>query len=315
MGQYCLRRVAIIIPMMVVVSIIVFVLLRLLPGDVVDALLQNNPSLTQDNRGVIEREYGLDKSLPAQYLDWAVGIVHGDFGESFVSHDSVGGQMKRRSVVTLELAILALGFAWFIGVGLGIVSAVYPDSAVDHVARSVAVLGISLPSFWWATIAVVYPSIWWHISPPTSEISIAADPIGNLKQYLIPAVILGSISAATIARLTRSSLLEVLRSDYIRTARAIGLSERVLLVRHALPNALITVVTVASVLAASLIGGTVVIESIYNLHGLGLYVFTAIGQRDYPVIQSTVFVLSAGVMAINLLADVTYVALDPRIRP
>ncbi len=314
MSKYIIRRLISMVPVMFVVSAVVFFLLRLLPGNVVDALIEQNPSVTQERRAALERQYGLDGSWLQQYGRWIGGIARGDFGTSFVSHEPVRDEIQRRAPATLELTVLALLFAGVFAIGLGVLAAVFADTVIDHAARSIAILGLAVPSFWWGTAAVVYPSIWWGISPPVQNIPLTEDPIGNLKQFAVPALILGAVASASIARMARSTMLEVLNTDYIRTARAKGLGERRVIVRHALSNALLPVVTILGVLSASLISGTVVIESIFQLRGLGLYVFDAIGKRDYPVIQSTTFLLSLVIMFVNLGVDLSYGWLDPRVK-
>jgi len=312
--QYIVRRLLSTIPVLLVVSVTVFSMLRMLPGNVVDALLEQNPAVTQANRHELEKQYGLNRSFPSQYLHWIGGVATGDFGKSFVTHDSVKKELVKRGQITFELGVFALLYACSIAVGLGVLAAVYVDTPLDHLARALAVLGLSVPAFWWGTVAVVYPSVWWGISPAVTHIAFTSDPIGNLKQFAVPSLILGAVASASVARISRSSMLEVLGADYIRTARAKGLQGRIIVIRHALTNALLPVVAILSVLAASLLSGAVVIESIFQLPGLGLYVFDAIGKRDYPVIQSTTFVLAAVVVLINLLTDLSYGYLDPRVR-
>ncbi|MFN8556806.1 MAG: ABC transporter permease [Dehalococcoidia bacterium] len=314
MSRYLVRRALSIVPMMFVLSAVVFLLLRLLPGNVLDALAEQNPSITPDQRAALEREYGLGGSWAGQYVRWVGGMVRGDFGASFVSHEPVSRELARRAPVTVELAVLALLFAGIFAIALGVVAAVYVDTVIDHIARSIAVLGLAVPAFWWGTVAIVYPSVWWGVSPSLRYIPLTTDPIGNFKQFAVPALILGAVASASVARMTRSMMLEVLRADYVRTARAKGLADRSVILRHALSNALLPVVTILGLLAAGLISGAVVIESIFQLRGLGLYVFDAIGKRDYPVIQSTTFVLSAVIMLINLVVDVSYGVLDPRVK-
>jgi peptide/nickel transport system permease protein len=296
------------------VSIVIFMFLRIIPGNIVDSLSIESNSITEADRAHIERQYGLQGPLVEQYGRWIGNFMHGDLGTSFASHRPVKDELLERVPVTLELTLLALFLTAFLGVTLGVLAAVYSDGPIDHISRSVAVIGLSIPSFYWATLAIVYPSIWWNISPNFDHISIFDNPIGNFKQFFVPALILAAHASAGVARITRSSLLEVLHSDYIRTAQSKGLRHRLIIVRHALPNSLLPVVTVLGLMSASLIGGSVVIESIYQFKGIGLYVFKAISVRDYAVIQSTIFMLALCIMTVNFLVDISYGWLDPRVK-
>jgi len=262
----------------------------------------------------IEHSLGLDVPVYTQYFRWIGGIVlHGDLGDSLWKGTPVMDDIKQRWPVTFELGILALLVTQTIAIPLGVYSALRQDTIGDYIGRSFAILCIAVPSFWLATLVIVYPSIWWGYMPSIRLIPFSVDPIGNLKMFIIPAIVLGMSGAGGNMRLMRTMMLEVLRQDYIRTAWSKGLKERVVVTRHALKNALIPVVTMIGYQLPVLVGGAVIIENIFNLPGMGRLLTDATTQRDYPIVTGVVLVISVILVLINLLTDLSYGFLDPRI--
>jgi peptide/nickel transport system permease protein len=314
MGLYVIRRVLALLPTLFFASVIVFVTVRLIPGDIIDMMLEQNDSNGALTRETLMAALGLDKPLWQQYLHWAGGVLTGDLGKSLWHGTPVWNELKARLPVSFELGLLAMIFGLVFAIPIGVYSAVRQDTGADYVTRSISILMLSVPSFWVGTIVVVFPSIWWGWSPPMEFVAFRDDPIKNVKQLLLPALVLGMALSAVTMRLTRTMMLEVLRQDYIRTAWAKGLDERLIVVRHALRNALIPVVTLIGLQAPLLIGGAVIIEQIFTIPGMGMMLVDAVSQRDYPVITGLFLVVGVGVMLINLLVDLSYGILDPRVR-
>ena len=310
--RYVLTRVLAAIPSLLIASLIVFTLPRLIPGDVVQLMLEEK-AYAKDIQE-LRAKLGLDRPIHVQYVEWAGRVVRGDLGESLWTRRPVAEELGRRLPVTLTLGGFAIVFAVLIAVPVGVVSAVRQDTLKDYAARSAAILGLSVPGFWLATLVIVLPAIWWGWRPATGFTEFATDPVGFFRQFLLPAAILGIASSATIMRLIRGMLLEVLRQDYVRTAWAKGLRERVVVMKHSLKNALIPVMTVLGIQIAQVIGGTVIIETIFGFPGMGRFLFEAILQRDYPVIQGVNLIVVVSVVGANLAVDALYATLDPRIR-
>lgn len=313
MAQYIAQRLLLAIPVIVGVSIFVFCLARVLPGDVFTARA-GSTGLTTEDRTRLRHEAGLDRPLVTQYLDWAVHAFRLDFGDSLWNRRSVNNELGRAMPVTLELTVLAALIGVLIAVPLGVISAAMQGTVVDYLARIFGVLGLSIPSYVLGSLAITYLSIWFHWTPPAGGISFFSDPLRNLQQFLIPSFILGASFAAAVMRMTRSSVLGVLREDYVRTAWAKGLRARMVLMRHALRNALIPVTTLIGAQIGYLLGGTVIIESIFTLSGVGSLAFDAINNRDYFVMQAVTLLAAVVFTLVNLLVDVSYAWLDPRIR-
>jgi peptide/nickel transport system permease protein len=318
MGAYVIRRLLWIPVTLILVSIVVFLLNRWLPGSVIDQMVSSmSPasSTIKIDRHAIEVMLGLDKPVYVQYFKWISNIVlHGDMGNSLRSNFNVSQEIFRRLPVTLELAILALLVGGLISIPVGVYAAIRQDTIQDYIFRSLAIILISVPSFWLGTMIMIYPSIWWHWSPSMEYITFLKDPIGNIRMFIIPAAILGTGLAGSSMRMTRAMMLEVLRQDYTRTAWAKGLTERVIVLRHALKNALIPVITIVGVQLPVLIGGAVIIEQIFSLPGLGRLMLTALQQRDYTVVQGINLIFSAIVIFVNLFVDLGYGWMDPRIQ-
>jgi peptide/nickel transport system permease protein len=310
--KYILRRLLVAIPSLVIASFVVFSLPRLIPGDVVQLMLDEK-AYGKDLED-LRAKLGLDRPIYVQYFEWLGRVVAGDLGESLWTKRPVLEELIRRVPITLELGLLALFFAVVIAVPVGVLAATRQDSVADYVFRSLAILGLSVPGFWKATLVVLLPAIWWGWSPPVHYAEFSKDPWRHLVQFSIPAFILAIASSAGIMRLTRAQLLEVLRQDYVRTAWAKGLRERGVVLKHGLKNAIIPVVTVLGLQISGILGGTVIFESIFGLPGMGRFLFDAVNQRDYPVIQGVNLLVVTVVVVMNLIVDACYVLLDPRIR-
>ena len=314
MRAYIIRRLLLIIPTLFIVSLIVFTSIRLIPGSVVDVIVSSYEFQTKADLQQVRHELGLDKPMLEQYGIWMGQIiVHGNLGKSMIDQTTVAEDLKARWPVTVELGILALIFAQLIAIPIGIYSAIRQDSIGDFFARSFAILTISIPNFFLATLVIVFPSIWWHYMPPLTLIQFTQDPAGNLQMFVIPAIVLGISMAGLTMRMTRTMMLEVLRQDYIRTAWSKGLKERVVVLRHALKNALLPIITIIGSQVPLLVGGSVIIENIFQLPGMGQLFINAISKRDYTLVSSVVLLYAVAMVIINLLTDLMYGMLDPRV--
>jgi peptide/nickel transport system permease protein len=288
----------------------------MIPGDIIDLMLsQNDIAAGKMGREQLERALGLDQPMWLQYGRWVSAILfHGDFGNSLWQSTPVSEHLMARLPVTFELGAMALVVGLLVAIPIGVFSAVRQDTAGDYIARSFSILMLAVPSFWLGTMVMVFPSIWWGWSPPMQFVPFAKDPIANLSQMITPAIILGCALSAITMRLTRTMMLEVLRQDFIRTAWAKGLGEKLVVARHALRNALIPVVTLIGLQAPLLLGGAVIMEQIFVIPGMGLLLLDAVSQRDYPVITGVFLIVGVAVMFINLLVDLSYGLLDPKVR-
>jgi peptide/nickel transport system permease protein len=314
--SYVIRRLLALLPTLILASIIVFVTVRLIPGDVIELMLsQNDVAADKMSRDQLVAALGLDKPMAAQYFHWVSSIVlRGDLGNSLWQGTPVTEHLRARLPVTFELGLIALLVGLLIALPIGIYSAIRQDTAGDYIARSFSILLLAVPSFWLGTMVVVFPSIWWGWSPPVDFVPFFESPSANLQQMLLPGVVLGAALSAITMRMTRTMMLEVLRQDYIRTAWAKGLNEPLVIVRHALRNALIPVVTLVGLQAPLLIGGAVIMEQIFVIPGMGLLLLDAVQQRDYPIVTGVFLVVGVAVMLINLLVDLSYGLLDPKVR-
>lgn len=316
MGAYLARRLLALLPTLVLASLIVFITIRLIPGDVIDLMLsQNDVAADKMSRDQLVAALGFDRPMAEQYLRWVGAIVlHGDLGRSLWQATPVTELLAARLPVTFELGLMALLVALTIALPIGTWSALRQDSWSDHLGRSFSILLLAVPSFWLATMVVVFPSIWWGWSPEVDFVRFGQDPLRNLKQLALPAVVLGASLSAITMRMMRTMMLEVLRQDYVRTAWAKGLPEPLVVLRHALRNALVPVVTLVGLQAPLLIGGAVIIEQIFVIPGMGMLLLEAVQQRDYPIITGVFLVVGVAVMLINLLVDLSYGLLDPKVR-
>ncbi len=312
MRRYLLKRLIVAIPSLVIASLIVFTLPRLLPGDAVQLMLEEK-AYGKDVDD-LRHKLGLDRPVYVQYFAWLGQIARGDLGESLWTKRTVTEELGMRLPVTLLLGGMAACFSIIIGIPIGVLSAVRADTLSDYTARSAAILGLSVPGFWLATLVIVLPAIWWGWTPHLGFTEFTKSPTAHVLQFILPAFILGIASGASIMRLTRAMLLEVLRQDYVRTAWAKGLREGVVVLKHSLKNAIIPVVTIFGIQFAQIFSATVIIENIFQLPGVGRFLFDAILQRDYPVIQGINLVVVSIIVLINLTVDLVYGVLDPRIR-
>jgi peptide/nickel transport system permease protein len=311
-GAYLTRRFLLMILTLFGISVIIFVLLRLVPGNIADILFDSAGMINPAEKLQIEKELGLDKPIAVQYLGWIGGLLSGDLGYSYVSERPALGEIALRIPITAKLAALALLFSVLFGVPLGVVSAVKQDSALDYLVRVVSLSGLSMPAFWLGLlILMVFVAQFGTIPIYTEKPQSLWD---ELLLYSVPAAAVGFRSSALITRLTRSSMLEVLRQDYIRTARSKGASEQAVNYHHALRNAMLPVVTVIGIEAAFLVGGLIVTETVFNIPGLARYLVEAIRWRDYPIVQNLVMFIAVVVVLVNFIVDLAYAALDPRIR-
>ena len=333
MRAYLIRRLLLIIPTLFILSIIVFLSVRFIPGDIVDKMAaqieRSQPGGTID-REAVERMLGLDVPVYVQYgrwigvlptPDWVTGESHfkgllqGNLGHSMIRGKvAVDELIIGRLPVTLELGVLAIVIGLLIALPVGIYSAIRQDTAADYAGRTVAIIGLATPNFWLGMMVMIFPAIWWGWTPPLKLIPFSEDPLGNLGMFLLPSLIVGTATAASTMRMTRTMMLEVLRQDYIRTSWSKGLKERVVVLRHALKNALIPVVTLIGMELPIVVGGAVIMENIFNLPGLGQLMVNALTDRDYPLISGINLFFATVVVGINLMIDLIYAFLDPRVR-
>jgi peptide/nickel transport system permease protein len=327
MLAYTIRRLLLIIPTFILVTMIVFLSVRFIPGSVVDmmvAQMSSQGGVSKVTVDTLRKQMGLDAPLYLQYGRWlgvwpqtdgrVSGLLEGDLGNSLWKQQKVGSLIAARLPVTFELGIIAIITALLSSIPLGVYSAIRQDTWGDYVGRTLSILFISVPSFWLGTMVMVYPSIWWGWAPSLVYIPFVQDPLGNLLQFIVPGFIMGMIMGGTLMRMTRTMMLEVLRQDYIRTAWAKGLTERTVITRHALKNAFIPVVTIVGVMIPMVVSGSVVMEQIFQLPGIGLLDFTALSQRDYPIIAGVNVIIALVVLLANLVTDLAYAWLDPRIK-
>jgi len=314
MGRYIIRRLVIALPSLVLVTVLIAGLLRLQPGDVVMARLAESGYLTDEDIQAMREDLGLDKPFPQQYMEWVAGVLRGDLGTSLWTGRDVLETIVTRSRVSIQLALMAMGVAILTAIPLGVISAVRQDSWMDYFARLYAILGLSVPDFFQATMLLYVLSVWVGWLPDFGYVPPWEDPWGNLQAFIFPSLIVGYRFSAVSSRMTRSAMLEVLRQDYVRTARAKGLVERAIIFKHALRNALIPVVTIMGSQLSFLLGGLVIIEVVFSLPGVGTLGFEAIQVRDYPVVQGVVFFMAIIFVLSNLLVDLSYAVIDPRIR-
>src|SRR6266571_1287553 len=314
MGQYVLKRLLLMVPVLVFISVLTFGFMRILPGDVLDVMYAGSPLSVQDI-AKIRHQLGMDKPMPVQYWDWISGLARLDAGKSLWTRRPVLQEIRDRLPITLELAVLSFIIQMALAIPLGTIAATHQDTPLDQVTRFLSILMAAAPQFWIATIVIVFlaSSIGW-IPPLGGVASIWKDPGTNIEQFFLPAIILGTSGAAILVRLMRNTLLEVLRQDYVRTGFAKGLPARRVYYVHALKNALIPVITLAGSHLGALLGGTVIIESIFSLPGIGQLSLDSIQHRDFPQLETNVLFLTAAFLAVNLIVDLSYGWLDPRIR-
>ena len=316
MRKYLLRRAFFALGTLIGVSLIIFVVLRILPGDPLVAILgvEGHAKMDPADRAVLMRDLGLSDSLPVQYVRWMRDIATGQLGKSFFRGDTVRDLILHRGPLSAEIAILALIISWLVGLPVGILSAIRPNSWADAVVRSLSVLFIAVPGFWLGLLIVLALLFWFGYKAPIIIVQLWQDPWQNFQLIIGPAIVLGLAQGAYIARMARSCLLEVIREDYVRTARAKGAVERAVVMHHALPNALLPVITISGVLLGFVLGGSVAVEQAFGVPGLGRALVVAIIERDIVVVQNLVLLYAGIFVLVNVLVDMSYAWLDPRIR-
>ena len=316
MYSYIVRRLAFGALTVAGVSVIVFMVLRILPGDPLVAIFgaEGYTKLSEAERAHYMAELGLSDPLLVQYLHWIGDIVRGDFGRSFFRAESVAEMISRRGPLTAEIGIMAVILSWIVGIPVAMISALRPNSLGDHVSRFISIVFLAIPGFWSGMLIVLAALFWFGYRAPLGGASLLADPWANLQIVVGPALVLGLGQGAYIARMARSSLLEVIREDYVRTARAKGLSRRPVLIVHALPNALLPVVTLSGILLGFVLAGSIPVERAFGTPGLGYAMFTAVSERDIFVMQNLVFLYAVVFVMLNILVDLAIAWLDPRIR-
>lgn len=318
MTSYIIRRLLLMIPTMILVAMCTFSLLRLVPGDTLTAQIlsagQPGVQYNQERVEELKKELGLNGSIPEQFGRWVGGMARGDFQRSFVTNEGTLGEFAARVEPTVELGILSVVFSLLIGLPIGVVSAIRQNSLIDYAGRFIAILALAIPNFAIALLVVVISAREFEYAFPVGEHHIWSDPSTNLQQFLVPALVIAFSTAGVLMRLTRTTMLDVLRQDYIRTARSKGLRSRVIVIRHALKNAMLPIVTVLGSQLATLIAGAVIIEQVFNIRGVGLQTLTAVYQRDYPQVQTNILIFAFILVVGNLMTDLAYGALDPRIK-
>jgi peptide/nickel transport system permease protein len=322
--SYIIRRLLLAVPTIFLVTIIVFMTIRMVPGSVVDMMASNLQITNTVDKQAIEAELGLDVPILTQYLRWLGvvadssgvrdGLIQGSLGDSLWTKTPISRDIASRWPVTFELSLIGLVVSLIIALPIGIYSAIRQDTVGDYIARSFGVLLIAIPAFWIGTMVIVFPSVWWGYMPRIRYIPFTRDPWENLKLMIIPGIIIGMGMSGTVLRMTRTMMLDVLRQDYIRTAWAKGLGERVVILRHALKNALIPVITISGLQVPLLIGEAVIVEQIFSLPGLGTLLIKAVSARDYPIVSAVLLLIAVLVVLTNTIVDLTYRMLDPRIR-
>jgi peptide/nickel transport system permease protein len=314
MGKYIVKRIALLFPALFLVCIVVFILMRMMPGDAVDYIVNRmSQSGFPADADSVRASLGLNKPAIQQFFIWIADVARGNFGDSFFRHESVWSIMARQIPISVELGILTLVISNAISIPLGLYCAARQDSFGDYLIRIVAIILMAVPMFWLATLILFYPAEWWGYSPPASYESFFKDPLANMQMMIMPALLGAMAQAGMQLRFTRTMILDTLRSDYVRTAYSKGVRERDVMFRHAFRNAMIPIITMIGGSVGMIVGGNVILENIFNIPGIGQQLVTALGQRDYPIVQGCVLVMSAFVMIINLLTDVAYKWIDPRV--
>jgi peptide/nickel transport system permease protein len=315
MLRFLLHRVlTVFLPTLLGISLLVFGAMRLIPGNFVDVLIGLGPDVSDAQREQIAASYGLDRPLPLQYLSWLGNTLRGDMGHSLRSGQPVAEAIVDRLPVTLELALLATLFSLVVAIPLGVLAAVSRGGPLDALARGIGLIGLSVPNFLLATLLILFVSTKWQVVPTTGYVPVSEGLGANLKSLALPTISLGLLLIASVLRMTRSAVLEELGKEYLTVARAKGLAQRTIVLRHALRNALVPVITVVGIQTGYLLGGTVIVEQIFALPGIGRLALDAVSQRDYPVVQGTTLFIAAAFVTVNMVTDVIYGLVDPRIR-
>lgn len=314
MGKYVVKRVLLLIPTIFIVCAIVFILMRMMPGDAVDIIVvrMRNAGKTVDEAQV-RTMLGLDVPPVQQFFNWFAGVLRGDLGDSFFQSDSVGSIIARQLPISLELGLISLVLANLISIPLGLFCAAKQDSIADYLLRVFAVFFMSVPMFWLATLILFYPAKWWNYAPEVTFYTLIENPLKNMSMFLVPGILGALGQAGSQLRITRTMVLDTLRQDYIRTAYAKGVKQKDVLFKHAFRNAMIPVITIVGGSIGALVGGNVILENIFNIPGIGQQLVTSLGYRDFPVVEGCVLIMSLFVMIVNLIIDLCYKWIDPRV--
>lgn len=314
MQQYIIRRLVLMIPTILVITVFTFGLLRIMPGDFIVAQMAEARGVDEEQMAIWRAELGLDEPAYSQYVKWVGGVVTGDWGTSFWQNEPVINVIGKALPISIELGVLAIVIGVLISLPVGVISAVRQDTWMDYLGRGISIAGISVPNFFLATLIIIYGARWFGYFPTQVYQNPLDDPIANLKQFIPGAIVLGTALSAQNMRMLRTTMLETLRADYVRTARAKGLRESGVIFRHAFRNALIPVVTLLGFQISVAIGGSVIVETVFGMNGIGRNYIAAVQQRDYPLVQGILLVLVSATLVTNLLVDLSYSYLDPRIR-
>jgi peptide/nickel transport system permease protein len=313
MTTYIIRRLLLMIPTFFGASVLIFALVRFMPGDIVSIIASETPG-SHANVEALRHRFGLDEPPATQYVKWVGKIVRGDLGTSLRTGKDIRSDLAKNVPVSIELGLLAMLIGLVVAVPVGVLAALRRNSVLDYVVRSLAVLALATPSFWIGILVITWPSVWWGWSPPVQYVRFTDDPLANLAQMWLPALIVGLHLTGSVMRFTRTAMLEVLTQDYVRTAWAKGLAPRIIVIRHVLRNSLVPVVTIIGLQIPLLIGGVVIAETIFGVPGMGRYMLSALQNRDYQVVQAVVALMVVIVLFVNLAVDLLYAVLDPRIR-
>ena len=317
MRKYVIRRVLLFIPTLVGVSIAIFIILRVIPGDIASIILggpSGEGAYSLEELEALREQLGLNRPIVVQYLDWAWGVLRGDLGDSYLLSRPISDEWRRQFPVTLQLAFFTALVVSAIAIPIGILAAIKRDTWLDVVLRGWAILGLAAPTFFVAILFILGLSLYFRWLPPVGFVNMWDDPVTSIQQLIFPAIALGFSSNGLLLRMTRTQLLEVMGEDYVRTARAKGLAERIVIWRHAVRNALLPIVTIGGFQIGGLLSGTIVIETVFNIPGVGLGLVRGLNARDLPLIQAYILYFAAMALAVNLIVDLTYAWLDPRIR-
>lgn len=314
MQRYVAQRLLLGLISLVGLSLLVFTFLRIIPGDTAVLVLGPDAASSPEQVDELRAQLGLDDPLPVQYVRWVGDLLRGDLGHSLFTGRPVSDEVGNRLSTTVELAVMALAISLIAGVSAGTASAVWDGRARDQLIRVISILGLSMPNFWLGTMVIVYSAKWFGWIPPVQHINFWEDPSRNLQQFVVPGLVVGLGLAASLSRLTRSAVLEVMRDDYVRTATAKGLTARTVLFRHTLRNSLIPIVTLFGVQVGGVVAGTVVVENVFNLPGLGRLILDSIARKDYPLVQGIVLLYGTLIVLVNVVTDIVYGLVDPRIR-
>jgi peptide/nickel transport system permease protein len=316
-GRYALRRIVVMIPTLFLLSVFIFSMMRVLPGDVAQLMLigpSGGAAPTPEELERVRRDFGLNDPLPVQYANWIRDLLVNQGGRSLWSGEFVYTELGRRMPVTLQLGVFALVLGHIIAIPAGIISALKRNTPVDYGVRFIAIIGVAVPNFWLGLLIILLLFHVFSYAIPVGYVSIFEDPSRNFQQFFFPVIVLGASLSATVSRMTRATMLEVMREDYVRTARAKGLAENRVVVRHMLRNSILPVMTLSALQLGTLLSGTVIVEQVFTLPGVGRYLLTSIVQHDYIVVQTVVLLFAALFMVINLITDLAYAVVDPRIR-